>query len=55
MRVREEDQKPQINPVTNGFFKSERTKAIFWNFSSEMISVYLWFLRFSNVLLKLVQ
>ncbi len=32
-----------------------RMSQIFWTASSEMIGVYLWFLKFSNVLLKLVQ
>lgn len=34
---------------------SEKRKLIFLNISQEFISVYLWFIRFSNILLKLVQ
>lgn len=55
MRAREENRKPQMNAVENTIFGGEKTKAMLWNLSSEMIGVYLWFLRFSNILLKLVQ
>lgn len=55
MRTREVNGKPQTDAVKNGFFKSPKAEAILWNLSSEIIDVYLWFLKFSNVLLKLVQ
>jgi len=55
MRAREENMKPQVFPPKNSFFKSVNAEAILWNLSSELIGVYLWFLKFSNVLLKLVQ
>ncbi len=54
MRAREELMKPQIDADKN-IFVFEKAKAIFWNLSSEIIGVYLWFLKFSNVLLKLIQ
>lgn len=54
MRTREAVEKPQTNAYKSSF-KSEKAGKIFWNLSSEMIGVYLWFLRFSNILLKLVQ
>jgi len=47
--------KPQIDKGKNTIFGGEKAKTILWNLSSEMIGVYLWFLRFSNLLLKLVQ
>jgi hypothetical protein len=47
--------KPQIYTAVNGFLSGEKAKTILWNLTSEMIGVYLWFLKFSNVLLKLVQ
>ncbi len=47
--------KPRLNSGTNCFFDNEKAKTIFWNLSSEAIGVYLWFLKFSNVLLKLIQ
>ncbi len=49
--------KPQILTTKTNFFSGEKTKAkaILWNLSSEMIDVYLWFLKFSNILLKLIQ
>lgn len=47
--------KPQIYTAVSEFFSGEKTKTILWNLTSEMIGVYLWFLKFSNVLLKLVQ
>ncbi len=55
MRTREDAGKSQIDANKNCFFRDEKAKTIFWNLSSEMIGVYLWFLRFSNILLKLVQ
>lgn len=55
MRAREGKMKPQTDAIKNGFFKSPKAEAILWNLSSEIIGVYLWFLKFSNVLLKLVQ
>ncbi len=55
MRTREENGKTQISSPKNNFFGGEKTEAIFLNLSSELIGVYLWFLRFSNILLKLVQ
>lgn len=47
--------KPQMNNDANCIFGSEKAKTILWSLSSEMIGVYLWFLKFSNVLLKLIQ
>lgn len=55
MRAREELLKPQISTIKNGLLKSAKAEAFFWNFTSEAIGVYLWFLKFSNVLLKLIQ
>lgn len=55
MRTREETMKPQVFTTNGCFFKSAKAEAILWNLSSEMIGVYLWFLKFSNVLLKLIQ
>lgn len=52
---REETMKPQVLTAQSGFFKSGKMKTILWNLTSEMIGVYLWFLKFSNVLLKLIQ
>jgi hypothetical protein len=47
--------KSQIYRTVKIFFSGEKTKTILWNMTSELIGVYLWFLKFSNVLLKLVQ
>ncbi len=33
----------------------KKAETLLWNLSSEIIGVYLWFLKFSNVLLKLIQ
>ena len=55
MRTREETMKPQIFTVQSRMFSSKKAEAILWNLTSEMIGIYLWFLKFSNVLLKLVQ
>jgi len=57
MRAGEDRMKPQILTTKTNFFSGEKTKAkaILWNLSSEMIDVYLWFLKFSNILLKLIQ
>ena len=38
-----------------GFVSAERMSAILLKTSSELIRVYLWFLRFSNYLLRLIQ
>ena len=37
------------------YFKKLKTETILLKLSSEMIGGYLWFIKFSNVLLKLVQ
>lgn len=47
--------KPPVNTNRNCIFDDEKAKTMFWKLSSEMIGVYLWFLKFSNILLKLVQ
>lgn len=55
MQAREEILKPQIFTIKNSLLKSAKAEAILWNFTSDAIGVYLWFLKFSNVLLKLIQ
>lgn len=55
MRTGEENMKAQINASQNRILAGENAKTMLWRFSSGMIGVYLWFLRFSGVLLKLVQ
>ena len=47
--------KLQISQTRECFFKSGTAETMLWNLSSDAIGVYLWFLKFSNVLLKLVQ
>ncbi len=47
--------KPQTLNGKNECPAKEKTTAILWRMSSELIGVYLWFLKFSNVLLKLIQ
>ena len=47
--------KPQILTGKKDCPAKEKTAAILWRLSSEIIGVYLWFLKFSNVLLKLIQ
>ena len=55
MRAREVKMKLQMDANQNCILGGEKTKTMLWRVSSEMIGVYLWFLRFSNILLKLVQ
>ena len=55
MRESKRNIKLQIPLTKKSFFGGEKTEATFLNLSSELIAVYLWFLRFSNILLKLVQ
>ncbi len=47
--------KPQINTQKTCLRGGEKAQTLLWSLSSEMIGVYLWFLKFSNILLKLVQ
>ena len=47
--------KARIFNSKSSLFNGKKAKAILWNLTSELIGVYLWFLKFSNVLLKLVQ
>src|SRR4051812_12827369 len=39
----------------HGFISAEKISAVLLKLSSEFIRVYLWFLKFSNYLLRLVQ
>lgn len=55
MRAGESKMKPQTNANQNRLTGGEKARTVFWRLSSEMIGVYLWFLKFSNILLKLVQ
>lgn len=55
MRAREIKAKRRIHATVNNFFGGEKAKTMLWNMSSETVGVYLWFLKFSNILLKLVQ
>ena len=47
--------KPQISLNKRGFFRTEKISTVLLKLSSEFIRVYLWFLQFSNYLLRLVQ
>ena len=47
--------KPQVCAVKNNYLNGRKAETFLWNLSSELIGVYLWFLKFSNIILKLMQ